>query len=54
VPRVLDSLYDGDDQPSVADEFDAEFRCRLETRGHVAEWVGEAALQEGFAAWTWT
>lgn len=33
--------YDGMDQRIVAHEFDGEFRFLGETRGHVAEWIGE-------------
>ncbi len=35
--------YDGQDQRVVAHEFDASFRFLNETRGHVAEWIGEDA-----------
>ncbi|MFB3813043.1 MAG: hypothetical protein ACE14L_02945 [Terriglobales bacterium] len=33
--------YDGQDQRVVAHEFDENFRFIRETRGHIAEWVGE-------------
>ena len=35
--------YDGQDQRVVAHEFDAEFPFLGETRGHIAEWIGEDA-----------
>jgi hypothetical protein len=38
--------YDGEDQRVVAHEFDASFRFLNETRGHVAEWIGEDAYFE--------
>ena len=47
-------FYDPDEQRIVAYEFDAGFRYVAETRVHVAEWVGDAALQEGSPPWTWT
>ena len=47
-------FYDPDEQRIVAYEFDGEFRYLTEQRVHVAEWVGEAALAEGFAPWTST
>jgi hypothetical protein len=40
--------YDGQDQRVVAHEFDANFQFVSETRGHVAEWVGEDAYFEMF------
>jgi hypothetical protein len=40
--------YDGQDQRVVAHEFDADFNFIAETRGHVAEWVGEDAYFEMF------
>ena len=40
--------YDGQDQRVVAQEFDAQFNLIAETRGHVAEWVGEDAYFEMF------
>jgi hypothetical protein len=46
--------YDPDEQRVVAYEFDAEFRYLAESRVHVAEWIGEAALQEDLSAWTWS
>jgi hypothetical protein len=46
--------YDPEEQRIVAYEFDAAFRHLTETRVHIAEWIGDEALQEGFAAWTWT
>lgn len=47
-------FHDADEQRIVAYEFDAEFRYLAEMRVHIAEWIGDEALQEGFAAWTWT
>ncbi len=38
--------YDGQDQRVVAHEFDASFRFLHETRGHVAEWIGEDAYYD--------
>ncbi len=38
---------DADEQRIVAYEFDAEFRYVAETRAHIAEWVGDAALALG-------
>lgn len=35
--------YDAMDQRVVAHEFDAELRFLRETRGHIAEWIGEEA-----------
>ena len=35
--------YDGQDQRVVAHEFDADFKFIAETRGHIAEWIGEDA-----------
>ncbi len=46
--------YDADEQRVVVVEFDAEFRYLAEMRVHIAEWIGDEALQEGFAAWTST
>ena len=40
--------YDGQDQRVVAHEFDAQFNFIAETRGHVAEWVGEDQYYEWF------
>ena len=40
--------YDGQDQRIVAHEFDAEFTFIAETRGHIAEWIGEEAYYEWF------
>ena len=40
--------YDGQDQRIVAHEFDASFTFVAETRGHVAEWIGEDAFYESF------
>lgn len=40
--------YDGQDQRIVAHEFDAEFAFIAETRGHIAEWIGEDAYYEWF------
>ena len=51
---VAGTLYDAEEQRIVAYEFDAGFRYLAETRVHVAEWIGDEALQEGFAAWTWS
>ncbi|MGH7267370.1 MAG: hypothetical protein ACREMB_21325 [Candidatus Rokuibacteriota bacterium] len=45
--------YDPDEQRIVAYEFDGELRYLGEMRVHVAEWVGDEALQEGAAAWIW-
>ncbi len=41
--------YDGQDQRIVAHEFDASFRFLNETRGHVAEWIGEEAYYEAMS-----
>jgi S-adenosylmethionine:diacylglycerol 3-amino-3-carboxypropyl transferase len=38
--------YDLYDQRVVAHEFDASFRFLNETRGHVAEWIGEDAYYD--------
>jgi len=40
--------YDGQDQRIVAHEFDASFAFIAETRGHIAEWIGEEAYYEWF------
>jgi hypothetical protein len=40
--------YDGQDQRIVAHEFDAAFTFIAETRGHIAEWIGEDAYYEWF------
>ena len=40
--------YDGQDQRVVAHEFDADFGFIAETRGHVAEWIGDDAYYESF------
>jgi len=40
--------YDGQDQRVVAHEFDGEFRFVHETRGHIAEWIGEDNYYECF------
>jgi len=40
--------YDGQDQRIVAHEFDASFVFIAETRGHIAEWIGEEAYYEWF------
>ncbi len=40
--------YDGQDQRIVAHEFDAQFQLIAETRGHIAEWVGEETYFEWF------
>jgi hypothetical protein len=40
--------YDGQDQRIVAHEFDANFKFIAETRGHIAEWVGEDAYYQWF------
>jgi hypothetical protein len=40
--------YDGQDQRVVAHEFDGEFRFVHETRGHIAEWIGEDNYYELF------
>jgi hypothetical protein len=47
-------FYDPEEQRVVAYEFDAEFRYLGEMRVHVADWVGEEALQEAVSGWTWT
>ena len=39
--------YDGQDQRVVAHEFDAEFHFIGETRGHIAEWIGD----ENYYSW---
>ena len=38
--------YDGQDQRVVAHEFDASFAFIAETRGHIAEWIGDEAYYE--------
>ncbi len=38
--------YDGQDQRVVAHEFDSAFHFLHETRGHIAEWIGEDAYYE--------
>jgi hypothetical protein len=40
--------YDGQDQRIVAHEFDASFAFIAETRGHIAEWIGDEAYYESF------
>ena len=40
--------YDGQDQRVVAHEFDSDFRFVRETRGHIAEWIGDDAFFECF------
>jgi hypothetical protein len=40
--------YDGQDQRIVAHEFDSEFRFVCETRGHIAEWIGDANYYDWF------
>jgi hypothetical protein len=40
--------YDGQDQRIVAHEFDGEFCFIRETRGHIAEWVGDADYYKWF------
>ena len=40
--------YDGQDQRIVAHEFDASFVFIAETRGHIAEWIGDEAYYEWF------
>ena len=40
--------YDGQDQRVVAHEFDGDFRFVRESRGHIAEWVGEDMYFEWF------
>ncbi len=40
--------YDGQDQRIVAHEFNASFAFIAETRGHIAEWVGEDAYYQLF------
>ena len=40
--------YDGQDQRVVAHEFDANFAFVAETRGHIAEWVGDDAYFRWF------
>jgi hypothetical protein len=42
--------YDGQDQRIVAHEFDASFVFLAETRGHIAEWIGEDAYYDWFAS----
>jgi hypothetical protein len=46
--------YDPEEQRLVAYEFDSEFRFVGELRVHIAEWIGEDALQEGTSGWSWT
>jgi len=38
--------YDGQDQRIVAHEFDASFSFIAETRGHIAEWIGDEAYYD--------
>jgi hypothetical protein len=52
--RYAVRFLDGDEQQIVAYEFDSEFRYLTETRVHVAEWIGDAALEEALSRWTWT
>jgi hypothetical protein len=40
--------YDGQDQRIVAHEFDASFAFIAETRGHIAEWIGDEAYYDWF------
>jgi hypothetical protein len=40
--------YDGQDQRIVAHEFDGDFRFVRETRGHIAEWIGDENYYEWF------
>ena len=40
--------YDGQDQRVVAHEFDDNFAFVAETRGHIAEWVGDDAYFRWF------
>jgi len=46
--RFCVRYYDGQDQRIVAHEFDASFAFIAETRGHIAEWIGEDAYYEWF------
>jgi hypothetical protein len=46
--RFCVRYYDGQDQRIVAHEFDASFVFIAETRGHIAEWIGEDAYYEWF------
>jgi len=46
--RFCVRYYDGQDQRIVAHEFDAEFTFIAETRGHIAEWIGDEAYYEWF------
>lgn len=41
--------YDGQDQRVVAHEFDNSFRFLNESRGHIAEWIGEDAYYESMS-----
>jgi hypothetical protein len=41
--RHVIRYYDAQDQRVVAQEFDAKFHLLLETRAHIAEWLGEEA-----------
>jgi hypothetical protein len=52
--RFAVRFLDADEQQVVAYEFDAEFRYLSELRVHVAEWVGDAAVEEALSRWTWT
>jgi hypothetical protein len=52
--RFAVRFYDADEERIVAYEFDGEFRYLTEMRVHVAEWVGDAALEEALSRWTWT
>lgn len=46
--RFVVRYYDGEDQRIVAHEFDAGFRFLVETRAHIAEWIGEDGYFEWF------
>jgi len=45
--RYVVRYYDGEDQRIVAHEFDTDFCFLGETRGHIAEWIGE----DGYFDW---
>ena len=46
--RYCVRYYDGQDQRIVAHEFDGSFAFIAETRGHIAEWVGDDAYYDWF------
>ena len=46
--RYVVRYLDAQDQRIVAHEFDGEFRFVRETRGHIAEWIGDDNYYEWF------